>query len=77
MNLVTSTKDKRRHFWVPVTSLVTEVSTCLQQIAHADVCHFVYLIRGSIKCGTAPAMTLYKAPHDRLVTAPRVLRREV
>ena len=72
MNFVACTKDKWCHFWVPVTSLVTKVSACFQQIAHADICHVVFLIRGSIKCDTFPAMTLYKAPHDRLVTAPRV-----
>ena len=36
MNLVACTKNKGCHFGVPVPSLVTEVSACFQQIAHAD-----------------------------------------
>jgi hypothetical protein len=35
MDLVTVTKDERRHLWVPETGLVTEVDTGFQHFAHS------------------------------------------
>jgi hypothetical protein len=44
MNLVTSAEDELRHFRVPVTGLVTEVSTCLEQVTHVYLSHDKYLV---------------------------------
>ena len=43
MNLVTGAEDELRHFRVPVAGLVTEVSTCLQQVTHIYLSHDSYL----------------------------------
>src|SRR5690606_8724097 len=44
MNLVTGAEDELRHFRVPVASLVTEVSTCLEQVTHIYLSHDSYLL---------------------------------
>src|SRR5690554_7425631 len=43
MNLVTGAEDILRHFRVPVAGLVTEVSTCFQQVTHIYLSHDNYL----------------------------------
>src|SRR5690554_961118 len=44
VNLVTGAEDVLRHFWVPVTSLVTKVSTCLEQVTHIYLSHDITLV---------------------------------
>ena len=39
VNLVAGTEDVLGHLRVPVTGLVTKVCTCLEQVAHVDMCH--------------------------------------
>jgi hypothetical protein len=46
MDLVTSAKDVLAHFWVPVTSLVTEVGASFKQVAHTYFSHFNFLCTG-------------------------------
>ena len=46
MNFAASTKNIRFHFWIPVTSLVTEMNAGFEQLTHGNVCHdlnFLYL----------------------------------
>ena len=44
VNLVTGTENELAHFRVPVTSLVTKVSTCFQQVTHIYLSHDIYLL---------------------------------
>jgi hypothetical protein len=39
MDVITFTKDKRTHFWVPVTGLVTEVYASFKHLAHSSFSH--------------------------------------
>ena len=54
MNLVAGTEDVLTHFWVPVTSLVTEVYACFQQVTHANLCHCLT----TLYVGVMPPRTL-------------------
>src|SRR5690554_5390264 len=44
MNFVTGAEDILRHFRVPVASLVTKVSTCLEQVTHIYLSHDITLV---------------------------------
>ena len=44
VNFVTGAEDELRHFRVPVASLVTEVSTCLEQVTHIYLSHDITLV---------------------------------
>jgi len=62
MNLVASAEDELLHFRVPVTSLVTEVGACFQQVTHIYLSHDIYLFSFGLVLHTSDCPNLAPSP---------------
>ena len=61
VDIIACAKKERRHFRVPIPSLMSKMHTSLQHHTHADFCHFLLLIGLSLHASRAT--TRFKTGH--------------